>query len=66
MNDEEEFKGGFNTGIYKEWHKKCRDFMLWYDGYIKGAGVPIHKLITLFGDIERLVFGRIMTQSWGL
>jgi hypothetical protein len=50
--------------IYEEWYKRCRDFMLWYDGYVKSAGTAIHKLINLFGELEELTFGERMTISW--
>jgi len=49
---------------YEKWHKKCRDFMLYFDGYVRGATTPIKKLIVLFGDLEELVFGEEKTKSW--
>ena len=49
---------------YEEWHKKCRDFMLYFDGYVRGATTPIKKLITLFSELEEMVFGKTKTQSW--
>lgn len=49
---------------YKEWHKKCRDIMLYFTGYTRGDTSPIKKLITLFSELEELIFGKTITQSW--
>lgn len=51
---------------YEEWHKKCRDFMLYFDGYVRGATTPIKKLITLLSELEEMVFGEVKTQSWAV
>ncbi|HEC39934.1 hypothetical protein LCGC14_0224490 [marine sediment metagenome] len=48
----------------KELRKLLRDFMLWYDGYTRGEPTPIRKLITLYVNIETLLFGKIKTPSW--
>lgn len=52
-----------NYLFYEKWHKKCRDFMLYFDGYVRGASTPIKKLITLLSELEELVFGETKTQS---
>lgn len=49
---------------YEKWHIKCREFMIYFDGYTRGASVPIRKLINLFGELEKIVFKETKTSSW--
>ncbi len=32
--------------------------------YTRGDTTPIKKLITLFSDLEELIFGEAITRSW--
>lgn len=49
---------------YEEWHKKCREIMIYFTGYTRGDTTPIKKLITLFSELEELIFDKTITQSW--
>jgi len=51
---------------YKEWHKKCRDFYIFFDGYLRGDTTPQRKIIKLFTELEKIVFGKTKTQSWAI
>lgn len=50
--------------IYEDWHKKCKEFMIFFDGYSHNASYPMHKLRKLFAELEEMVFGEAKTQSW--
>ncbi len=51
---------------YEEWHKKCRDFFLYFSGYIRNDTTPRRKLINLFAELEEIVFGEPRTDSWAI
>lgn len=49
---------------YKDFHRRCRDFLLYYEGYVRDASSPMHKIITFFSEIEEIVFGETKTKTW--
>ena len=51
---------------YELWHKKCRDFFLYFKGYVRGDTAPKRELINLLDELEVIVFGKAKTQSWAI
>lgn len=51
---------------YEQWHKECRDFFLYFKGYVRGDSAPKRELINLFDKLENIVFGETKTQSWAI
>ena len=51
---------------YEELHKECRDFFLYFKGYVRGDSAPKRELINLFDKLEEIVFGKTKTESWAI
>lgn len=49
---------------YEEWYKKCHDFKLYFEGYVRHSAVPLRRYINLLSDLEKIVFGETKTHSW--
>ncbi|KKK79642.1 hypothetical protein LCGC14_2831440 [marine sediment metagenome] len=49
---------------YKEFHSLCKEFLLYFEGYVRDASSPMHRIITLYSNLEEVIFGKIKTHSW--
>lgn len=50
--------------IYKPFKKRCKEFLNYFEGYVRHARNPIKRLISFFSDLEKILFGDIKTKSW--
>lgn len=50
--------------IVEKFRKRCKEFITYFEGYVRHSTTPIRRLANLFSDLEKIVFGEIKTKSW--
>lgn len=48
-----------NEELAKEYRQLRKEFLLYFDGYTRGNQNAMSKILTLFGNIELLIFGEL-------
>ena len=49
---------------YKSFHELCKEFTLYFEGYVKSEPTPMLRIIKLFLNLEYVVFGDKQTKYW--
>ena len=49
---------------YDKFYKLCREFLIYLEGYERNDGNPLRKLMKLYLDLEKELFGEKITSSW--